>query len=274
MGRAIQNVTYGGGELSGYLVQLDRAAAQAPLPAVVVLQEAWGLTPHIEDVAGRYADAGYAALAPDLYARRGVRPAPLARDRMAELLDFVNASGSAVIMDEKARAEALAKLPPASGARVKESLEAVFGGPRNLAAHVPALLAATKFLREENPSTRGAPVGSVGYCMGGGLSALLACHDPELACACIYYGNAPPLERVPAITAPVYGFYGRKDKRLVDGIAPFAEAMKKAGKTFESHVYDGADHAFFNDERPTYDARASRDAFARTLDAFRRHLGT
>lgn len=36
-------------------------------PAVVVIQEWWGLVPHIEDVVDRFAGAGFAAIAPDLY---------------------------------------------------------------------------------------------------------------------------------------------------------------------------------------------------------------
>lgn len=36
-------------------------------PGVIVLQEWWGLVPHIQSVADRFAAAGYVALAPDLY---------------------------------------------------------------------------------------------------------------------------------------------------------------------------------------------------------------
>src|SRR5438128_12194523 len=36
-------------------------------PAIVVIQEYWGLVPHIEHIADRFADAGFVALAPDLY---------------------------------------------------------------------------------------------------------------------------------------------------------------------------------------------------------------
>jgi carboxymethylenebutenolidase len=39
----------------------------APPPGVIVIQEWWGIVPHIEDVCGRFARAGYVALAPDLY---------------------------------------------------------------------------------------------------------------------------------------------------------------------------------------------------------------
>jgi carboxymethylenebutenolidase len=47
-----------------YLAQPDAAGAQ---PALVVIQEWWGLVPHIKDVAGRFAREGFITLAPDLY---------------------------------------------------------------------------------------------------------------------------------------------------------------------------------------------------------------
>ena len=266
----IENVTYGSGQHTGYFVAPERA--ERPLPAIVVLQEAWGLDAHIEDVSRRFAYAGYAVLAPDLYAKNGARPGPLASERLAELQAFANTAGPAIFTDEKARAEALSKLPADQAGRVQESLGTMFGGLRDLDVFVPALLATTTYLREERAETRGQKIGSVGYCLGGGLSALLACHDPRLAAACIYYGRAPSAELISRIVCPIHGFYGGEDARVNEGIPAFAEAMKKAGKHYESHIYAGAHHAFFNDNRPTYHAGASRDAFARTLEIFRTHL--
>jgi carboxymethylenebutenolidase len=51
-----------GGTSHGYL-----ARPPAPGPGVIVIQEWWGLVPHIERVADRLAEAGFVALAPDLY---------------------------------------------------------------------------------------------------------------------------------------------------------------------------------------------------------------
>ena len=61
------------GDEIGWIARLERAAA--PLPAVVVIQEVWGVDDHIRDLADRFARAGYVALAPDLWAERGERPA-------------------------------------------------------------------------------------------------------------------------------------------------------------------------------------------------------
>jgi len=264
-----ETVTYGG-EHTGFFVRVERA--QAPLPAVLVLQEAWGLDAHIEDVASRFARAGYAVLAPDLFAVGGHRPPPLARDRLAAAQAFVNAAGPTIFADPAARDAALAKLPKDEAARIGETLGTMRERLADLGVFVPAMLAATRFLREERVETRGQRVACVGYCMGGGLSARLAAADPQLALACIYYGMSPPAEAVARITCPVYGFYGGEDKRVNDSLPAFEHAMRGAGKRFERHVYPGAPHAFFNDQRPTYHAGASRDAFARTLSAFREHL--
>src|SRR3990172_3810644 len=50
------------GQASGYVARPGKG-----LPGVIVLQEWWGLVPHIKDVAGRFAAQGYVALSPDLY---------------------------------------------------------------------------------------------------------------------------------------------------------------------------------------------------------------
>ena len=58
----------GGTEISGYLARPEHGSAG---PAVLICHENRGLTPHIQDVARRYAKAGYAALALDLLSREG-----------------------------------------------------------------------------------------------------------------------------------------------------------------------------------------------------------
>jgi carboxymethylenebutenolidase len=54
-----------GDTAEGYLALPEGGAAGTP--AVIVIQEWWGLLPHIEDLADRYAAEGFVALAPDLY---------------------------------------------------------------------------------------------------------------------------------------------------------------------------------------------------------------
>lgn len=66
-GLTTSRVTYpdaDGSELMGYLAHPSEGG---PFPAVVVLQEWWGLDAHIMDVTNRFAEQGFVALAPDLY---------------------------------------------------------------------------------------------------------------------------------------------------------------------------------------------------------------
>jgi carboxymethylenebutenolidase len=50
--------------------------------------------------------------------------------------------------------------------------------------------------------------------------------------------------------------------------------LKDLGKRADIHIYPGADHAFFNDERPqVYNETAARDAWRRTTDFFKKELG-
>ncbi len=279
MGLRSEWVRYGAeGAYLAFAAWPERAAA--PLPGVLVIQEVWGVDAHIEDVTRRFAQAGYVAFAPDLYARGGARPAALARERISEAQSFLNrlppGSWATFLTDPKAREEQLGRQAPDARARIEETMAALFpglgSGGMRLDPHVPALTSAAAFLRRELPQTRGQKVGSVGFCMGGGLSALLACRDPELAAAAIFYGSAPPVDAIPGIRCPVAGFYGALDRRITDAVPAFAEAMREAGKSFETHVYENAPHAFFNDNRPSYEVRAARDSFARVLDLFRRTL--
>jgi carboxymethylenebutenolidase len=127
-------------------------------------------------------------------------------------------------------------------------------------------------LRTERPETRGQKVGCVGFCMGGGLSALLACEEPELSGAAVFYGSTPEPERIAHVHCPVVAFYGGNDQRINAGIPAFEAAMRQAGKSYDYQVYESANHAFFNDTGPAYEVNAARDAFARLLTFFAKSL--
>jgi carboxymethylenebutenolidase len=252
----------------GYLAWPDQAAT--PLPSVVVIQEVWGVDAHIQDVTRRIAAAGYAALAPDLYAVDGQRPRVVTSERVAEVQAFMSASPPIAWTNPEAREAELAKLPGAQRIRIDETHKALFAATGGLERFVPSLLDATRYLRESGSASRGQKVACVGFCMGGGLSALLACHDPDLSGAAIFYGRAPPLDLVAQIRCPVVGFYGALDERINVGVPAFAEAMRAAARSFEHWIYQDARHGFFNDGRPSYDAPAVRDSFVRLLEFLRR----
>ena len=267
---AIKCETVRYGDQVGFFAAPERA--KRPLPGVMVIQEILGLNEHIEDVTRRIAAAGYAALAPDLFAVRGERPAHFTRDRLAQAWDNMIRMPPGAMRDPAMRAVELARLPEPDRSRIAETqagINAVFG---RMADFVPALRLAFRYLVGTRPETKSQKVACVGFCMGGGLSALLACEEPGLAGAAVFYGNSPEHEKAAAITCPVIGFYGGEDGRVNNGVPAFEEVLRASDTSFEKHVYAGANHAFFNDSGPTYDEVAVRDSWPRLLGFFAKVL--
>src|SRR5438132_12864081 len=119
MSLTIDNVRFGeAGEFSGYLAVPARA--KKPLPGVVVIQEAWGGDAHIEDVTRRIALSGYAALAPDVYARNGARPDVATPARAEEVKAFFDELPQGKAFDQAVREGVLASKPPDLAARIRE----------------------------------------------------------------------------------------------------------------------------------------------------------
>jgi carboxymethylenebutenolidase len=261
------------GEGSGYFAK--PASITGGLPGVLVIQEVGGVNEHIEDVTRRIAAAGYAALAPDLFAIEGKRPAPVSRERITEAFGFAATLPPGTMFDPVTREAALARLAEPDRLRIMETFGQVFSfaQPGRAESLMGPLRGAFRHLRDERAETRGQKTACVGFCMGGGLSALLACEEPELSGAAVFYGMTPQAGKIAKIACPVIAFYGAKDQRVNAGIPGFVEAMHAGGKPFEHHVYDGAGHAFFNDDAPSYDAKAARDSFARLLAFFSIVLG-
>jgi carboxymethylenebutenolidase len=118
-------------------------------------------------------------------------------------------------------------------------------------------------------------IGSIGFCMGGGLSLLLACHNRELAAAAVFYGRNPsPIDRVKDVQCPVLGNYAGADMAITESdINLLKQTLTKYGKTFDIKTYAEAPHAFFNDTRDSYKPEAAKDAWMRTLQFFNKYLG-
>ena len=259
--------TRDGQSMTGLLVTPQ--AVTEPLPAVVVIQEIWGPDAHIQDVARRVATAGYTALAPDLYSR-GTRPEGLRPERIEEMKQFMEEVPAGAWHNQAAMQEILSQQGD-RGRRIGETIGLLFG-PRDTDGMLKDLSAWLDYL-ESAPESRGKPVGTTGYCMGGALSFLLATRDRRPRVALVYYGTAPDPALMSTIECPVHGFYGGTDTRITEQVPAVAAAMKDHGKSYGSTVYASAGHAFFNDSRKSYDVHAARDAWAVSLGLFNQYLG-
>lgn len=121
----------------------------------------------------------------------------------------------------------------------------------------------------------GVKLAVIGFCFGGGLTwQLLAAGEPRLAAALPFYGPLPdPHDFAGSKQAAVLAFYGAKDERVTSTKDAAAAALQRAGLVHQIVVEPDADHAFFNDTGPRYNAAAAADAWQRMLAWFGSHLG-
>lgn len=116
--------------------------------------------------------------------------------------------------------------------------------------------------------------GIVGFCWGGGVSFQHAVLAPALGASVVFYGVAPPTGEASA-NAPVLGLYAGNDAR-VDATIPGADsAMKKAGKNYQYHIYEGAGHGFLRQQTGmnSANATATAKAWPEAVAWFRKYLG-
>jgi carboxymethylenebutenolidase len=214
-----------GGQASGYLA----TPAKGPGPGVVVIQEWWGLVPHIKKVADRLAGEGFLALAPDLYHGKATR----SPDEAGKLMMALN-------VDQAARD---------------------IGG-------------AVSYLKS-HARNAGKKAGTVGFCMGGALSLYTASTNSDVDACVVFYGGHPNVKPLlEALQAPLLGLYAEADDFVtVKSVRALESRLRELGKTYEFRIYPGAQHAFFNDERPeVYNREAADDAWSRTVQFLRMHL--
>ena len=173
-------------------------------PAMVVIHEIFGMTDWVEQVTDEFAAAGFLAVAPDLLS--GMGP---------------NGGRTKDLPADKVGA-AIRELPP---------------------DQITADLNAVADYCQKLPACNG-KVCVVGFSWGGGQSFRFATNRRNLSAAFVFYGSGPAADAIPAIQAPVYGFYAGNDARINATLPPTQEQMKGAGKIFEALTYEGAAHGF------------------------------
>src|SRR5919106_4524301 len=134
------------------------------------------------------------------------------------------------------------------------------------------LTAALNYMKKQNYVN--GKVGVVGFCWGGGNSLNFATKCKDLNAAVVYYGRNPdPLDSVANISGPVMGNYAEDDPNIMPGVEPLKAALAKAGKSADIKTYPGAKHAFNNNTNADrYNPEAAKDAWARTVNFFKKNL--
>ncbi|APW39385.1 hypothetical protein RD110_20985 [Rhodoferax koreense] len=179
--------------------------------AVVVVQEIFGVTPHIRDVADRYARDGYLAIAPDLFWR--IEPG-LSLSHSKE--DMQRAFAVLAQFDEDLGVQDL----------------------RATLAHVRA-----------QPGITG--VGLVGMCLGGKLAYLAAARLPVDASVAFYgVGIEKHLGEAQALKHPLLMFFGGKDRYAPPPVRAQIEAATAGNPLAAVRVYEDADHGFYTRGTP------------------------
>jgi carboxymethylenebutenolidase len=206
-------------------------------PAILLLMEAFGVTPHIRDVAARIANEGYMVMIPDLYYRE------LPHNKFG--------------YDEVEQAMAM-------------MWRLNFGKPME-----NDLRAALAYLKSD-PLANPHHIGVTGFCLGGGLTFFTACKlSDEIAAAAPFYGMVLDewIEAVKDITVPVYLFFGGQDSFISgDRIQQIQAKFQELGKDYRLKVYPNVGHGFFCNERSDYDRPAAEDAWCELTWFFQQYL--
>ena len=133
------------------------------------------------------------------------------------------------------------------------------------------LVAAVEYLKTHPLSTGN--VGCMGFCWGGGMTNQVAVNSSDLKVAVPFYGPQPVPEDVPKIQASMLLHYAGLDERINAGIPAFESALKRASIDYRIFMYEGAEHAFFNDTSPRYNKEAAPLAWERTIAFLKQKLG-
>jgi carboxymethylenebutenolidase len=209
---------------------------KGPFPAVMVMQEAFGVNGHIRNVSDRIAKEGYVVIAPELFHRT----APAGFE--GGYTDF-------------------AALQPHFQGITVDGLSA-------------DLKACYDWLQSE-PSVNKSKIGCIGYCLGGRVTFLANAILP-LSAAVSYYGGSTHLlaDKAKDLNAPHLFFWGGLDKHILpEHVDTVINAVKTAGKPYINVVFSYADHAFNCDERPSFNKDASAEAWGMTVAFFKNKLG-
>jgi carboxymethylenebutenolidase len=147
-------------------------------------------------------------------------------------------------------------------------------------ADVNARLNAAMDYGKKLPASNG-KTGVVGFCWGGARSFGYAAAQPNLNAAVVYYGDAPGASdgtvetQLANVKAPVLGLYAGNDARIGATIPATEAAMKKLGKSYEVHTFEGAGHGFMGSQAGAGGAnlKAAQQSWPLVVQFFKKNLG-
>ena len=204
-----------------------------PAPIVIVMSHEAGLDDWMRAVADQLATQGFIAVAPDILSGRGPNGGNFDSFRFAA--DVVRANEQ-LSQDEAMR-------------RYKTALD--------YARRLPAARA---------------KIASLGVGMGGADSFRFAAEAANLDAAVVFYGVAPSETILRSVKAPVAGFYGEDDPRVMATVRAAEATMKRLGKTYDVHVYPGATQAFLRSSVEGQNTDAGVAAWPAAIQFLRQHL--
>jgi carboxymethylenebutenolidase len=234
-------------------------------PGVIVIHEAYGLNPQIRGVAKRYAEHGFVAIAPNLFSRN------------SDVMNEKNIESAMRVMwtlppEKRSDPNVIPEIMKTMSETDRQVMQIFFLGREQMEKQMALdLMNCTDYLKNQD-SVNGERLGVTGFCLGGGLSYQVSTMYPFSASVPYYGVNPKPIETVEKISGPVLAFYAGEDDRVNQGIPTVAEAMVKYKKDFAMKVYKGAEHAFFNENRPVYNKAVADDAWELTMQFFNKHL--
>ncbi len=215
-------------------------------PAVIVVNEIFGVHEYIKDICRRFARLGYVAVAPEFFYRADPeRSLATLTDRTA-MMKIVGTAKLEQVMGD-----------------VSTTLD---------------WLAAQQFVAPKH-------IGITGFCWGGNFVWMAASRFPQIKAGVAWYGRLggpsagqpvndvrkQPLDIAADLKAPVLGLYGGLDKGIpLADVEAMRAALKAAGKTgSDLIVYPDAEHGFHADYRPSYNEAAAKDGWTRLLAHFK-----
>lgn len=208
---------------------------------MIVVQEAFGVNPHIEDVTRRVAAAGYHAVAPHFFHRTG--------DPVIEYGDFD---------------KVMPQMGALSEAGLLDDIDAAIAHLGKV-GFAPARIGVVGFCMGGTVAFLASvrrPLGAGVTFYGGGVTEGR-------------FGMASMVDLAPELQAPWLGLYGDEDQGIpVDQVEALRAVLPRAPVDAEIVRYGGAGHGFHCDMRPDYHEEAAKDAWARTLGWFERYLAS